>query len=45
MTVHTDLYLDGAWQRAAVPDGIQVEDPATEQVVGAVPAAHAMERQ
>ncbi len=33
-----DLYVDGAWRRPASTERIPVENPATEQVIGRVPA-------
>lgn len=38
---HDGMYIDGAWRPAAGGDRIEVVDPATEQVIGRVPAGGA----
>ncbi|MEV6010827.1 aldehyde dehydrogenase family protein [Streptomyces sp. NPDC051976] len=41
MEAHDGMYIDGAWRPAAGGDRIEVVDPATEQVIGRVPAGGA----
>ncbi|HEX5567587.1 MAG TPA: aldehyde dehydrogenase family protein [Streptomyces sp.] len=43
MQAHNDMYIDGAWCPAAGEGTIEVVDPATEEVVGAVPAGSAQD--
>jgi aldehyde dehydrogenase (NAD+) len=39
--VHTEMYIDGGWRPAAGTETIEVVNPATEEVIGAVPAGGA----
>ncbi|HVI95098.1 MAG TPA: aldehyde dehydrogenase family protein, partial [Anaeromyxobacter sp.] len=40
MNVHTELYIDGAWVRAAGEGELEVRNPTTEELLGRVPAGN-----
>ncbi|MGW3462591.1 aldehyde dehydrogenase family protein, partial [Streptomyces olivaceoviridis] len=43
MRAHDGLYIDGAWRPAKSADGIEVVNPADEQVIARVPAGSALD--